>query len=222
MSKHIILIRHGESEANVDPAVYAKVPDCRITLTEKGIAQAREAGRRIAGIVGDQPFGVFASPYRRTLQTKDAMLEGMGRRPVFDYQDPELREQEYGNLPPVEVNDANREFRNKYGYFFYRFPDGESCADVYDRMALFLDSLYRRFSRPSCPENLIIVSHGTAIKCFLARWYHWDIGCFDSLGHLPNCHVAVMTREAGHGRGASAKYRLDEPFSQTKFFKTEE
>ena len=188
----IILLRHGESEANVDPAVYARVPDWRIALTANGVEQAREAGRKIAGLIGGETFGVFSSPYVRTEQTKNAMLEGMGREPVFDYQDPCLREQEYGNMPPTDENNANREFRKKFGYFFYRFPNGESCADVYDRMALFLDTLYRRFDRPNCPENIIIVSHGTAIKCFLARWYHWDVDYFESLGQLSNCHIVLM------------------------------
>ena len=203
--KRIILVRHGESEAIVDPAVYARVPDWQIALTEQGVAQAREAGRKIAGLIGGGSFGVFSSPYVRTEQTKNAMLEGMGREPVFDYQDPELREQEYGNMPPVEENTANRTFRKKFGFFFYRFPNGESCADVYDRMALFLDSLYRRFDHPSCPENIIIVSHGTAIKCFLARWYHWDVKRFDAMGQLPNCHVSVMRQDGG-------SFTLEEPY----------
>ena len=207
--KRIILVRHGESEANVDPTVYARVPDWQIALTEQGVAQAREAGQKIAGLIRDGAFGVFSSPYVRTEQTKNAMLEGIGREPVFDYQDPTLREQEYGNMPPTDENEANRAFRKRFGYFFYRFPEGESCADVYDRMALFLDSLYRRFDRPSCPENIIIVSHGTAIKCFLARWYHWSIERFESIGQLPNCHVSVMRQD---GRS----FLLEEPFSDCK------
>ena len=218
MPKRIILVRHGESKANVDPTVYARVPDCLIALTANGLVQARETGRRISGLINDESFGVFVSPYRRTLQTKDCLLKGMGRKPVFDYQDPELREQEYGNMPPVEVNKANRALRKKVGYFFYRFPEGESCADVYDRMALFLDTLYRRFNSPACPENIIIVSHGTAIKCFLARWYHWDIKYFDTIGHLPNCHVSVMTNEETDGHEPLGKYALQEPFEKSKYF----
>ena len=217
--KRIILLRHGESEANVDPTVYSRVPDWRIALTEAGVAQAQEAGRKICGLIGDESFGVFRSPYVRTEQTKNAMLEGIGREPVFDYQDPCLREQEYGNMPPTDVNNANRAFRKKFGYFFYRFPDGESCADVYDRMALFLDTLFRRFNRPTCPENIVIVSYGTAIKCFLARWYHWDIDFFESIGQLPNCHVNVMSSNDEDGRGPSAKYMLQEPFQKTNYFK---
>lgn len=220
--KRIILVRHGESEANVDPTVYARVPDWQIALTEQGVAQAREAGRKIAGLIGDESFGVFGSPYVRTEQTKNAMLEGMGREPMFDYQDPTLREQEYGNMPPTDENNANREFRKKFGYFFYRFPNGESCADVYDRMALSLDSLYRRFDCSSCPENIIIVSHGTAIKCFLARWYPWNIEHFEAIGQLPNCHMSVMERRHDEDDGKRRHFLLIEPMCEDSIFMRKE
>lgn len=211
MPHRIILLRHGESAANVDARLYAEMPDWRIALTENGVRQARETGERIAELLQGESFGVFCSPYCRTIQTKDAMLAGMGRAPMFDYQDPSLREQEYGNMPSAEDNAANRAFRDKFGYFFYRFPNGESCADVYDRMALFLDSLYRRFERESCPENIVIVSHGTAIKCFLTRWYHWSVEKFETLPQLPNCHVSVMTRTEVDGK-KNPKFVLAEPF----------
>lgn len=29
---------------------------------------------------------------------------------------------------------VEKEIRHRYGRFFYRFPDGESAADVYDRI----------------------------------------------------------------------------------------
>lgn len=209
--KRIILIRHGESEANVDSTVYSRVPDWRISLTTDGYSQAREVGTKIGKLIGEESFGVFCSPYVRTIQTKEAMLEGIGRKPVLDYQDPCLREQEYGNMPEKDKNTVNKKLRSEFGYFFYRFPEGESCADVYDRMALFLDTLHRRFEKSNCPENIFIVSHGNAIKCFLARWYHWNIDYFESIGQLPNCHVICMLLNNDY-------YILTEPFTINKYF----
>ena len=190
--KRIILVRHGESEANVDPVVYSRTPDHLIHLTAAGRAQAREAGAKIAAQIGSESFGVYSSPYLRTLETKDSLLEGLDRPPVFDYQDPSLREQEYGNMPTPEASAANRELRERCGNFFYRFPEGESCADVYDRMCSFLQSLFRQFERPDSPENIIIVSHGTAIKCFLMRWHHWAVDKFESLPNMGNCEISEI------------------------------
>jgi len=194
--KRIILVRHGESEANVDSVVYSQTPDHLIHLTETGRQQARETGAKVAALIGDETYGVYASPYLRTLETKDGVVSSMPQKPIFDYQDPSLREQEYGNLPTPEASAANRELRGSCGKFFYRFPEGESCADVYDRICAFLESLFRQFERPDSPENIVIVSHGTAINCFQMRWHHWTVEKFETLPNMGNCEMVVLARQS--------------------------
>ena len=39
-----------------------------------------------------------------------------------------------GNFQDREKMRKEKEVRLRYGRFFYRFPDGESAADVYDRI----------------------------------------------------------------------------------------
>ena len=85
-------------------------------------------------------------------------------------------------------------------------------------MAIFMQSLFRRFDQEACPENIVIVSHGTAIKCFLSRWFHWNVEYFDSLGLLPNCHISVLTSQEGRNVDRRVRYALSEPFEQTKVF----
>lgn len=97
--KRIILVRHGRSAANDDPTLYSRVPDYKIELVALGREQARTAGDRIREIIGGESYGVYVSPYLRTVQTKDYIVERIGRNPTFDYQDPCLREQDCGNLP---------------------------------------------------------------------------------------------------------------------------
>ena len=195
LPRRIILVRHGESEANVNPIVYSQVPDHLIHLTETGKKQAYEAGHKIARLINKETFGIYVSPYVRTQETKGAILEGLDCSPVFDYQDPSLREQEYGNLPTPAASAVNREQRERCGSFFYRFPDGESCADIYDRMCSFLESLFRQFEREDSPDNIIIVSHGTAINCFLMRWFHWTVEKFETLPKMGNCEIIVIERD---------------------------
>ena len=45
--KRIILIRHGESEGNVDRLNYETIPDYALNLTNTGQEQARIAGKQI-------------------------------------------------------------------------------------------------------------------------------------------------------------------------------
>ena len=65
--KRIILVRHGESEAEVDHTLFSSKPDSNHLLTEAGHLQAHEAGRKVASLLKEDMFGVFVSPYMRTL-----------------------------------------------------------------------------------------------------------------------------------------------------------
>ena len=52
--KRIILIRHGESEANIHPHLFASIPDYAIELTDKGREQASHAGKQLKELVKDE------------------------------------------------------------------------------------------------------------------------------------------------------------------------
>jgi broad specificity phosphatase PhoE len=84
----IFLVRHGQSESNVDRSLNAKVADHAINLTEEGCEQAAEAGRHLATHLASirdlqwKPGGygsgfkhirMWNSPYTRTRQTADIL-----------------------------------------------------------------------------------------------------------------------------------------------------
>ena len=88
--------------------------------------------------------------------------------------------------------------RESYGRFFYRFPNGESGADVYDRLTVFEDHLVRDIDAGRFPEgtHLVLVTHGLALRIFLARWFHWTVAETESAWNPPNCVPLVMERAA--------------------------
>lgn len=52
-----------------------------------------------------------------------------------------------------------------------RFPNGESGADVYDRLTIFEDHLTRdMFMGRFADTNLVLVTHGLTLRIFLMRW----------------------------------------------------
>ena len=62
-----------------------------------------------------------------------------------------------------------REQRSKFGRFYYRFQDGESGADVYDRVSAFVESLWKYWQLHDY-NNYVLVTHGLTIQLFLMRW----------------------------------------------------
>ncbi|KAG0484848.1 hypothetical protein HPP92_008927 [Vanilla planifolia] len=204
--RRIILVRHGESEGNVDETVYTRVPDPRIGLTANGFEQAFSCGCRIRDIVSDDgiqnsKFYFYVSPYCRTLETLRGIGKAFERSSIAGVrEEPRLREQDFGNFQDREKMRLEKEIRLRYGRFFYRFPNGESAADVYDRITGFRETLRAdidigRFQPPgqqSPNMNLVIVSHGLTLRVFLMRWYKWTVEQFEGLGNFDNGGMLVM------------------------------
>jgi hypothetical protein len=59
--KRLILVRHGESEGNIDPLLYGRVPDNAMHLTELGYEQAVAAGESIKKVVGNETMVGYRS-----------------------------------------------------------------------------------------------------------------------------------------------------------------
>jgi broad specificity phosphatase PhoE len=202
----IILVRHGESEGNLDDTIYERVPDHRIGLTPKGFDQARETGEVIRDLLDGESVEVYVSPYVRTRQTLEALALPVAERDVRV--EPRLREQDWANFQdPADIAEQ-KEQRDRYGHFYYRFTHGESGSDVYDRVSTFLESMHRNFQTPEAPRNVVIVTQGLTMRLFCMRWFHWSVEYFESLDNPGNAQPVVLWRQP------DLRYRLERPFTQ--------
>ncbi|MBF0276348.1 MAG: phosphoglycerate mutase family protein [SAR324 cluster bacterium] len=208
--KRIFLVRHAQSEGNVNFHLYETLSDPKIPLTTVGEQQALATGEELKKIVGHETVQFYVSPYRRTRETSEFLIRGMELKEnqYIRYEDPRLREQDWGNFRSVEALEPIQKERYEYSPFFYRFPNGESGADVFDRVSTFLETLYRGFEKPYYPENVIIVSHGLAIRLFFMRWYHWSVEEFESLANPQNAQWLLMELADNN------KYILTTPLEQ--------
>ncbi|CAF1098103.1 unnamed protein product [Didymodactylos carnosus] len=108
-------------------------------------------------------------------------------------EDPRLREQEWGNLMDPSVREQELIEQKKVGDFFYRFRNGESGADVYDRCSLFLDTLSREMNTGYFPsDNILIVSHGLFMRLFLMRYFRWTTEKHQELKNFRNCEFCIL------------------------------
>jgi len=157
----IYIIRHGESEAQ-DPIEISYVdqrkkrkPDSKIALTEKGVKQAKQAGKYFKTL--KKYFYIVSSPYLRAAQTAKTIAKELDLGCQVS-QNPLLSERNYGD---ARGYDGIREYlkwhpeekkrRTEFGFLDYRPPRGESMLDVYCRAVLFATS--------DLNKPLIIVSH---------------------------------------------------------------
>jgi len=197
----IKLIRHGESMANSGAIPHGSIGDHKIQLTQKGQEQARERGRalREEGYDLDNDFIIYSSPYQRARETLHCVLRDIGSLNTSlpkIYEDPRLREVDhgYGN---VEEQDA---LRSEHGFFYYRFKDGESPADCYDRCCSFTISMMNQVERNLSlsgekidpRRDVLIISHGLTIRCFVTQFMHLSVEQFESLANPHNCDCITI------------------------------
>ena len=194
--KRIFLVRHGESEGNVDKSIYANKPDYALELTVLGHHQAVETGKDIAAYLENegesitQKIQFYISPFWRARQTYAGIAKSFQNHVKFE--DPRLREQEWGHLRDQNITEKIEEYRDNYGHFYYRFNDGESCADVYDRISTFLETLHRDFEKKDYAQNVIIVNHGMTLRVFLMRWFHISVEEFETLANPKNGEYHIL------------------------------
>ncbi|MEI8254822.1 MAG: phosphoglycerate mutase family protein [Deltaproteobacteria bacterium] len=205
----ILLVRHARSLANADPRVYQTMPDHAIPLcAPDDDPGALEAGAAIAGLgMPAEAVSCWRSSYLRCQQTEQLVM-GRAFGPTADrltrLESYLLREQEYGDWDglsdaQIAARDAERWSRKQqaadgYGRFYFRNPNGESRADVVQRMAVFIEHLRR-----SGTSHHVVFAHAITLRAFRMAWFHHSIEWFDGEPNPPNAAVLHLARDGGRG-----------------------
>jgi broad specificity phosphatase PhoE len=208
----IILIRHGESEGNLSKAVYGQKPDYTLELTDLGRQQAERAGQALAQLIGPETAFFYVSPLWRTRSTFERVAGRLAPGQFRWLEEPRIREQEWGHLRTREQGEQVERERDAFGTFYFRIPDGESAADVYDRVSDFFGTLFRDFGKPDYPQNSVLITHGMAIRLFLMRWFHLPVEEFEKMANPHNCEMIVLTLNP------QDRYELSTPLRQHQVY----
>ncbi|KAM3286397.1 phosphoglycerate mutase-like protein AT74 [Capsicum chacoense] len=217
--KRIILVRHGESEGNLEKSVYRDVPDHRVQLTEGGKEQAKKAGELIRSVVGQYcKIYFYVSPFLRTRETLKEIGAAFSSSEITGVREEcRLREMDYAKFQNTEKMAEYKKERERYGKFFYRFPNGDSAADVYDRISGFVESLWRDIEMNKIPEssdndnlNIVMISHGLTIRILLMRLFSWTTEQVESLTSPENGEVRIMELTGDDGEYSLALHHDDQ------------
>eukprot|EP01063_Lacrimia_lanifica_P042001 TRINITY_DN9947_c0_g1_i1.p1 TRINITY_DN9947_c0_g1~~TRINITY_DN9947_c0_g1_i1.p1 ORF type:complete len:616 (+),score=161.68 TRINITY_DN9947_c0_g1_i1:82-1929(+) len=204
LPEYIVLLRHGQSEGNVNQNIYTTKGDAQLELTPRGMEQAKNAGARLAKVIGDRNVFVAVSPFERAVQTLYGLFEGGFPRQQVDviHHDPRLREQEFGNFQSIGLSAAVKAEMKAVGRFYYRRPNAESSADVFDRISAFWDALLSGGptsllqDRPKQFGACLLVTHGLTIRLLLMSIFQWSVETFESVFNIGNCEHITLRRNA--------------------------
>jgi probable phosphoglycerate mutase len=155
----ILLIRHGETAGNRNRIV--QVPET--PLSQRGLLQAEQLGRRLAG----EPISeIWSSHLLRAHQTAQA-IERTTRAPLAIHSD--LEERNFGDLRGTPYSEL------QVDPFVENFdpPGGEGWHAFHERVDRVWEKIerhwYDQYARGGRPGHLAVVSHGLFLRSLLER-----------------------------------------------------
>ncbi|MFD4294643.1 histidine phosphatase family protein [Rhodococcus sp. NPDC058505] len=193
MAGKLILVRHGQTEANVARRLDTRLPGARLTAMGEGQAQA--FGTALAG---PPPKAVVASEALRARQTAGFIERASG---IVVQVHEGIHEAQAGDLE----DRADRASHQMYASVFHawhqgelgaRMPGGESGADVLERYLPVVESLRGRYLDGTDEDgDVLVVSHGAAIR-LVARHLADVDGTFSADTHLDNTQTIELVPTA--------------------------
>ncbi len=162
----LVLIRHGETEANAARLLLGRAES---PLTELGLSQAGALGELLGPVAR-----LVSSPLGRARQTAGAL--GLGLPVEVDERWVEV---DYGAYDGQPLSDVPAEvWRQWRADPTFRPPGGESLAELGARVRAACDELFSVDGRGALAhDDVVVVSHVSPIKAAVA----WALGTDDRL-----------------------------------------
>jgi 2,3-bisphosphoglycerate-dependent phosphoglycerate mutase len=162
----LALVRHGESEWNLKN-LFTGWHDC--DLSEKGVNEARAAGRRLKaqGLKFDV---AFTSDLKRAQRTLSLILEELGQENIPVIKNWALNERDYGDLVGLNKDDARKKWGDERVHQWRRSfdiapPNGESLKDTAARvLPYYITEMLPRVMRG---ERVLCAAHGNSLRALV-------------------------------------------------------
>ncbi len=185
-----ILIRHGRTTYNTTGRCQGQVDS---PLDELGVRQAAITAEHIAKSIS--AAAIYASDLSRTRDTAAPTAKRLGL-PVHTSK--ALRELDCGTWENRLISDIKREEPDAFALRqrslgTFRFPNGESFKDGYDRAFLYLSELAKKHDG----ETVLIFTHGGIIRGIVAAWSGISIERVQDVTPPKNTSITVAEYENG-------------------------
>ncbi len=166
MERLLVLARHGQSEWNLENLFTGwKDPG----LTERGVEEARAAGRRLKA-KGVQFDVAFTSELTRAKRTCALILEELGQPDLPTHADIALNERDYGDLSGLNKDDARAKWGEEQVHVWRRSydvppPGGESLKDTVARVLPY--TMREILPRVMRGERVLVAAHGNSLRALV-------------------------------------------------------
>lgn len=177
----VFFVRHGTT-----PTTGKVLPGRAVGLhlSDQGLAEAERTGERLAAVGAT---ALYTSPLERTRETARVIARHVGLRPVVERG---LLECDFGEWTGQQIAELAKrpEWATvQHHPTGFRFPGGESFAELRARIAVTLERLTARHRG----EAVILVSHADPIKIALGEALGQPLDLFQRIVVAP-CSVSAV------------------------------
>ncbi|MEB3269036.1 MAG: histidine phosphatase family protein [Leptolyngbya sp.] len=195
MTTRVILVRHGQSTYNLKKLIQGQIDVS--TLTDLGLAQARQVGETLQGITFD---GIYASPLKRAFQTAQTILSvieaAQGGAPVLVTRE-NLKEIDLPLWEGYSFEQAQAEYPEQFHQWYHdpanfsmTLADGSEFFPVrslYERAATFWQETLPHHSN----HTLLVVAHSAINRALIGTALGLGPNRHENL-HQANCAISVL------------------------------
>jgi 2,3-bisphosphoglycerate-dependent phosphoglycerate mutase len=166
MDNVLVLVRHGESEWN-KLNLFTGWRD--VDLTEKGVEEARRAGKLLKAEGFRFDLG-FTSALKRAQRTLDLILQETGQTDLPIIRDQALNERDYGDLVGMNKDDARQRWGEEQVHIWRRSydvppPGGESLKDTAARVLPYYEA--KILPEVKGGKSVIVAAHGNSLRALV-------------------------------------------------------
>lgn len=161
---NLIVVRHGQSQWNLENKFTGWVD---VDLSEKGIAEAHNAGEKLKEFKFDK---AFTSDLIRAQKTLDIILDKTEQTHIPVEKDKALNERMYGDLQGLNKDETRAKFGDEQVKIWRRSfdispPNGESLKDTADRVLPY----YHEKIEPELKNgnDVLISAHGNSLRALI-------------------------------------------------------
>jgi len=162
--KQMVLIRHGESQWNLENRFTGWVD---VPLSPRGEQEAKEAGQKLQAYRFTQ---AFTSVLTRAVKTLEIVLEVIGQTDLTVEKNAALNERKYGELQGLNKSETIEKYGDHQVKLWRRSydvrpPGGESLQDTAERVIpYYQENIYPILSNG---ESMLVVAHGNSLRALV-------------------------------------------------------
>jgi 2,3-bisphosphoglycerate-dependent phosphoglycerate mutase len=166
MMARLILLRHGESQWNLENRFTGWVD---VPLSPRGVQEAKNAGDKLRGFIFDR---AFTSVLSRANETLRFVLETIGQTHIPIEKDQALNERMYGELQGLDKADTVKKYGEAQVKIWRRSydvnpPGGESLKDTAARVLPYYEAKIKPYLLKG--ETILIAAHGNSLRALVMQ-----------------------------------------------------